>query len=69
MRIVIGAVALAALLGAAMIWVSKIGGAWTSTIVFIGIGLGLMVVAGAVGALVRKQKRRRTTDLRDSALW
>jgi len=69
MKFAIGALALATLLGAAMFWVSKTSHPWQSTTVLIGIGLGLIVVVGMLGAWLRDRKRRRLTDMRDSALW
>jgi hypothetical protein len=69
MKFVIGALALTALLGAAILWMSKTSHTWESTTVLIGIGLGLIVVVWMLGAWLRERKRRRLTDMRDSALW
>jgi uncharacterized membrane protein YgaE (UPF0421/DUF939 family) len=69
MKLVIVFVALAAMLGTAKLWASKMNGAWESTTVIIGVGLALLVVLGMVGVWLRDRQRQRLTDLRDSALW
>jgi len=69
MKYVIGALALAALLGAVLFWVSTTNVAWKSAAVLAGVGLGLIAAVGFLVTRLREHKRRQLLDMRDSALW
>ena len=69
LQLVVGSVALAAVLVAVRLWASDTNGAWPSTAVMVGAGLGLIVVVGMMGVWRRHWQRRRLKDMRDSALW
>ena len=69
MRIAASAFALATMLGAAMLFASRINGDWASTAVMVGTGFCLAVIFLLLGVRVRNRLRRRLSDMRDSALW
>ena len=69
MRVATGIIVLAAALGVVALRTSGAPGAWVSTGVMAGAGLGVIVVAWVVGVWLRNRKRRRLMDARDSALW
>lgn len=61
-------IVLALALGGVSLWAFKATG-WASTGVMMGAALGIIVVAGIVGAWIRNRQRRRMKDMQDSALW
>ena len=69
MRVVTGIIVLAATLWAVKLWTSDATGAWVSTGVMVGAGLGVIVVAWVVGVWLRNRQRRRLMDMQGSALW
>jgi protein-S-isoprenylcysteine O-methyltransferase Ste14 len=69
MKLVVGLCALAASLGAALLWKSGGSSALPSMVVAAGVGIGAIAVAGAVTAWLRNRRRRELRDMRDSALW
>ena len=69
MKIATSAAALGALLGAVILFSSKIKGDWVSTAIMVGAGFGLIVIVVFVGIRLRHRQRRRLSDMRDSALW
>ena len=68
MRLTIVIIVLALALGAVSLWAFRATG-WASAGVMVGVALGIMVVAGVVGAWIRNRQRRRLMDMQDSALW
>ena len=68
MRLTIAIIVLALALGAVSLWAFKATG-WASTGELVGAALGIMVIAGMVGARIRNRRRRRLKDMQDSALW
>ena len=69
MRVATGIIVLTAMLGAVKLWTSGATGAWVSTGVTVGAGLGVIVVAWLVGVRLRNRQRRRLMDMQGSALW
>lgn len=69
MRLATGIIVLAAALGAVQWWLSGATSGWVATGVMVAAGIGVIVVAWAVGAWWRNRQRRRLMDMRDSALW
>jgi membrane protein YdbS with pleckstrin-like domain len=57
--------ALAASLGAALLWKSGGSSPWLS----MGVAAGVVLVASVVTTWIRNRRRRELVDLRDSALW
>jgi len=69
MKLVVGLCALAASIGAALLWKSGGSSALPSMVVAASVGIGAIAVAGAVTAWLRNRRRRELRDMRDSALW
>jgi len=68
MRLTIAIIVLAIALGAVGLWAFR-GAGWASPGGMVGAALGIMVVAGVVGAWIRNRQRKRLKDMQDSALW
>jgi len=66
MRLTAGIIVLVAALGAVELWTSGATIGWGA---MVGAVLGVIVVAWVVRGWLRNRKRRRLTDMRDSALW
>jgi len=69
MKHVAGPCALAASIGAALLWKTDERGSLLSVGMVVGIALGAIVVAGGVAIWLRNCRRRAVSDMRDSALW
>ena len=69
MKIVTGISTLAASLGAALLWKSGGLNGLLSVGLVAGVGLGVIVIAGAIVRWSRSRRRRQIMDMRDSALW
>lgn len=69
MKLVAGLCALAASIGAALLWKSGESNALLSMGVVAGVGVGALAVVGVVTTWLRNRRRRELRDMRDSALW
>jgi hypothetical protein len=69
MRLVVGIFVLAAALGAVKLWASGAISNWVLPAVMAGAVLGIIVFASVFGIYLRNRERRRSMDMRDSALW
>jgi hypothetical protein len=69
MKLVAGLCALAASLGAALLWKSGGIGALPPVGVVTGVGVVAIGVTGVVAMWLRNRRRRVLRDMRDSALW
>jgi hypothetical protein len=69
MRLLFGIVVLAAALGAVKLWAVGAMTNWVLTGFMVGTGLGVILFAWFLGIWLRKRQRRRSMDMRDSALW
>jgi hypothetical protein len=69
MKLVAVLLALAASLGAALLWKSGGSSALLSLGVVAGVGFGAIAVAGVVTTWIRNRRRRELREMRDSALW
>jgi hypothetical protein len=69
MRFVIGIVVVAATLGVVKLWASGVMSNGVLPTVVAGAVLGIILFACVVGMYLRNRERRRSMDMRDSALW
>jgi protein-S-isoprenylcysteine O-methyltransferase Ste14 len=69
MKLVAGLCALAASIGAALLWKSGGSSALPSMVVAAGVVIGTIAVAGVVTTWLRNRRRRELREMRDSALW
>ena len=69
MRLVIGIDVLATAAGTAVLWASGAPGNWVLLVVMAGAVLGSIVFASGFRTYLRNRERKRSMDMRDSALW
>lgn len=69
MKLITGVVGLTIMVAVLKLWTSNTIKDGASTVVMVGAGLGLIVVAWVVVVMLRNRQRRRLMDTRDSALW
>ena len=69
MRLVIGIAVLATAAGTAVLWASGAPGNWVLLVVMAGAVLGSIVFASGFRMYLRNRERKRSMDMRDSALW
>jgi len=69
MRFVIGIAVLATAAGTALLWASRATGNWVLPVVMAGAVLGSIVFSSGFRMYLRNRERKRSMDMRGSALW